>query len=245
MAVSGCESPVQSLLFHSVRLWHTSHPILTVPSPFFAGPIDDIDKRITFFQDDLSSSPKSSHVRLHHTLALVLYRRYTLSNDEQDLETSIHHSIHAILLPFPRSRNIISIFPLLTQALLSRADETKLPRDVACCLKHLHYLRNLSFEGHGITQNEVITSIVSALVLQMKSEPGNAMKCLEEMAVLCLEQLSSNLLGKLRSRPNRVVENFAGAVIDHVFFFFFFFFFFWNQFMCVSGYRTPCSTSCM
>ena len=58
MAVSGRESPVQSLLFHSV----TQPSDTNGPSPFFEGSIDDIDKETTYLQDDLSFLPKSSHV---------------------------------------------------------------------------------------------------------------------------------------------------------------------------------------
>jgi len=181
-------------------------------SPFFTVSIDDIDKDITYLQDTLSSSSQSSHRRVYllETLAMALFARYTLSDDEQDLETSILQSTHAILLPFPLSRNLISTFFHLTQALCHRALGSKLPRDVACCLKYLHYMRNPSFKRLGIMQNKVITLLVCALTLQMELEPRNAMQCLEEMAVLCHEQLSSNVSGP---GINSAVETFAAAVI--------------------------------
>src|SRR5260221_529217 len=71
-------------------------------------------------------------------------------------------------------------------------------------------MRNPSFERLGITQNEVITFLLSTLALQMELEPGNSMRCLEEMAVLYREKLSSNLL---EPELNSAIESFAGAVI--------------------------------
>jgi len=70
-------------------------------------------------------------------------------------------------------------------------------------------MRNQSFEL-GITHNKVITLLVCTLSLQMDLEPGNAMYYLEEMAVLCHEQLSSNVLGP---ELNCAVETFARSVI--------------------------------
>ena len=138
--------------------------------------------------------------------------RYNLSEDERDLETSILQFTHAILLPFPSplSRDIISTFFLLTQALFYRALKSKLPRDVACCLKYLHYMQNPSFERLGIAHNKVITFLVYLLALQMGLEPRNAMQCLEEMAVLCSKQLSLNLFGP---ELNSAVEIFSRVVL--------------------------------
>ena len=70
-------------------------------------------------------------------------------------------------------------------------------------------MRYLSFEHLGTAHNEVITFLVHTLALQMKLEPGNAMQYLEEMAVLCCEQLTSGLSGPVL---NSAVEAFAGAV---------------------------------
>ena len=139
--------------------------------------------------------------------------RYTLSNDERDLETSILQFTHAILLPFPLLKNVISTFFFLTQALCYRSQKSKLPRDVVCCLKYLYYTRSPSFEHIGIAQNKVLTFLVYTLAHQMELEPENAMQCVEEMAVLCCEPLSSKLLGP---ELYDAVECFAGAVITHM-----------------------------
>ena len=74
-------------------------------------------------------------------------------------------------------------------------------------------MRNPSFGPLGIPHNKVITFLVSALGLQMELEPFNAMQCLEEMVVLCREQLSSDLLGP---ELNSTVTTFARAVITHM-----------------------------
>jgi len=58
--------------------------------------------------------------------------------------------------------------------------------------------------------HEVITLLVETLALQMELKPGNAMQCLEEMAVLCREQLSSDLL---EPELHSAVESFAEAVM--------------------------------
>ena len=181
-------------------------------SPFFTGSIDDIDKEITHLQDTLSSLPQSSHRRapLLGTLASTLFVRYTLSDDARDLETSILQSTHAILLPFPLPRNITPTFFFLTKTLFHRALKSKLPRDVTSCLNYLYYMRNPSFERLGTTHNEIIEFLVRTLTLPMELEPGNGMRCLEEMAVLCREQLASN--PKLHS----AVESFAEAVITRM-----------------------------
>ena len=74
-------------------------------------------------------------------------------------------------------------------------------------------MRNPSFGRLGTTHNEIITFLVHTLTLRMELEPGNAMQCLEEMAILCREQLSSNVLGP---EPNTTVESLVEAVITHM-----------------------------
>jgi hypothetical protein len=59
-----------------------------------------------------------------------------------------------------------------------------------------------------------ITFLVHALALQMELEPGKSMECLEEMAILCREQLSSDLLDP---DLDIVVESFSEALLAHMF----------------------------
>ena len=183
-------------------------------SPFFTGSIDDIDKEITYLRDTLFSLSQPSHryAPLHEALAKALFARYILSHDDRDLETSILHSTHAILLPFSLPGNIISAFYFLTQTVSCRALKSKLPSGVACNLKYLYYLRNPTFGHLGIT-HKIVTFLVPTLALQMELEPGTAMQCLEEMTVLCRERLTSGLLGP---ELNRIVESLAEAVIARI-----------------------------
>ena len=192
------------LSFETARL--SSCPFLTVS-------VNDIDRQTTYTQDT-SSLPQSRNQRvsLFETLASASSVRYTLSDDERDLETSILQFTHAILLPSPLFRN--SIFLSLAQALFERARKSRLPGDVACCLKSLYDIRSPSFECLGVSQNKVIELLVNTLTLQMKLEPRSATQCLENMAALCHEQLSDspNVLGPELSGA---VESFAQAVIAH------------------------------
>ena len=168
-----------------------------------------------YIQDILSSLPQSDHLRasLLETLASALFARFAQSDDEQDLEMSILQYTHATLLPFPPLENIISTFLSLTETLSCRALKSRLPRDVACCLKYLYYMRNPAFKRLGTIQNTVISFLIGMLTLQMELEPRNAMRCLEEIVVLFREQLSLNLLGpELKS----AVESFVEAVITRM-----------------------------
>ena len=196
----------------------SGHPRIRLPtkspSPFFVGSINDIDKEITYLRDTLSSlsQPSHRHAPLLEALAKALFARYILSHDDRDLETSILHSTHAIFIAFPLPRNIISAFYFLTQVVSCRTLKSKLLSDVACNLKYLYYLRKPAFGSLGIT-HKIVTFLVPTLALQMELEPGIAMRCLEEMAVLCRERLTSGLLGPELNRV--VVESLAEAVITH------------------------------
>ena len=213
MKVSDRESIAQSLSFYFVTHQSSDTTRLKFLHPFTVS-IDDVDAEITYLQDILSSLPRSNRRRasLLEALARALGVRYTKSDDEQYLEMSILQSTHAILLPSPLSRNIMSTFFFLTEALVCRALksslESKLPRDATCCLKYLYYMRNPSFERLGIIQNKVTKSLGLILALQMVLEPGNSLQYLEETAVLLREQLSSKLFGP---ELNDAVEAFSIA----------------------------------
>ena len=70
-------------------------------------------------------------------------------------------------------------------------------------------MQHPSFERLSIAQNEVITSLLYLLTVQIGLEPRNAMQCLEEMAVLFLKQFSSNLFWP---ELTSAVEIFSRAV---------------------------------
>jgi CHAT domain-containing protein len=190
-------------------------------SPSSTGSIEKIDQEISDLQDDLWSLPRSSHLRiplLSH-LAVKRLNRFTLSDEEQDLESSILQTTHAILLPFPPSieggLGLISTFFLLTEALFWRSHKYREPSDIRYRIKYLHYLRDQSLEDRNVTRNEVTASLVGALAHQVVMEPGNKMQTIEEISVLCRDLLSSDFS---TGKPNLtdVIQRFAEAVCAYL-----------------------------
>jgi hypothetical protein len=189
-------------------------------SPSFTASIEQIDKDISDFQDDLLSLPRSNHRRPAILLSLALIRlcRFLLLHDGRGLETSNLQSICAIFLPFRRSiegrPNLISTFSFLTEALFWRSREYEEPGDVMYCIKYLHYLRDQSVKALGITSNRVTASIVRALAFRVELGPGNVTQGVEEMSILCRELLSSDLSGP---ELNVSVEDYARAVLPYLY----------------------------
>ena len=189
-------------------------------SPSFTPSIEQIDKDISDFQDDLLSLPRSSHRRpaLLSSLALIRMCRFLLLHDGRDLETSNLQSTHAIFLPFRRSiegrPNLISTFFFLTEALFWRSREYEEPGDVMYCIKYLRYLRDQSLKALGITSNRVTASIVRALAFRVELGPGNVTQGVEEMSILCRELVSSDLSGP---ELNVSVEDYARAVLPYLY----------------------------
>jgi len=191
MAVSGRESSVQSLPVHSVT--HQSSKTAGL-------------KLLPSLQVLSMILIEISHI---FKISSLLYRGLVI-DVQLYLRLWPWYYLCAILCPMTSE---ISNFFFLTRALFYRALKSRLPRDAAYCLKYLYFMRNPPFEHLGINQNRILTFLVKTLTLQMELEPGNAMQCLEEMAVLCHEQLSSNLSGP---ELNRAVGSFAGAVMTKI-----------------------------
>jgi len=147
-----------------------------------------IDKHISDGQAFLALLPRPHPLRLF-AVALTWSRRHELSDDERDLDMSILRSTYAIFLPFPlstiggRRPNSIAAFYFLTMALLHRSFKLRRPSDVNNCVKYLRYLQDRSLEPIDVPYNEVLTSLVDALCLQMQLEPGCAMQNVEEMSI--------------------------------------------------------------
>jgi hypothetical protein len=152
-------------------------------------------------------------------LAIIRSVRYTLSDDERDLDTSILLSTHAILLPSILSTvikdgpNLILAFYSLTRTFLFRSLNASRPNDVECCVRYLRYLRDHSLETFGVARDDVTALLVCALSFQPDSEHGNAMQGVEEMSTLCHELLASGLSETKLITP---MESFADAVSVHV-----------------------------
>ncbi|KAI0255293.1 hypothetical protein BJV78DRAFT_756192 [Lactifluus subvellereus] len=117
--------------------------------------ISQLDNDISFFQNVLSSLPRSHPLCPPCTQALAVARsqRYTLSGLKDDLDKSIFHYTDAIFLPLPwdsRCRNTIQLFFYLTDALIHRARRSKQPEDVTCCITYLRYLRGQPLEAYKV-----------------------------------------------------------------------------------------------
>jgi CHAT domain-containing protein len=132
-------------------------------------------------------------------MAVAWSQRYQLSDDERDLDMSILHFTHAILLPFPLSitsgPSLIQFFYILTHTLLIRSIKFGRPGDVDSCVKHLRYFQDRSFEPFNVPYHDVLTALVGALSLQIELDPGyaSAMQNVEEMSVLTRELLASDV----------------------------------------------------
>jgi CHAT domain-containing protein len=145
--------------------------------------------------------------------------RFYLSDEEQDLESSILHFTHAIFLPFPLPIKggpaLISIFFFLMEALFRRSHKYQEPSDVRYCIKYLHYLRDQSLEARGVTRSGVTASLVRALAHEVMLEPGNKMQTIEEISALCCDLLYSDFS---TDKPNLtlVIQHFAEAVYTYL-----------------------------
>ena len=120
-----------------------------------------------------------------------------LSNDDRDLQISNLKSTHAILLSSCRSTdhgtNTISLFFLLTRALFLRAFRSRQPSEIGYCIKYLRYLRGLPIEAFGVAHRDVTLWLVHSLAFLVRLEPENAIQDVEDMSILGLELLSSDL----------------------------------------------------
>jgi hypothetical protein len=172
-------------------------------SPFFTVSIDEVDKKISEVQDIISALPQPIPYACRRAFlasqAILRLRRYDLSKDERDLETSTFQFTHVMFLPFHPSigcsTNPLRDFFFLTEALYHRSCTLKQPEDVSYCLKYLNYFRDPSFEAFGIPRNKVTSLLVLTLAIQQEFNtfnPISAKQDLEEMSILCRELLASN-----------------------------------------------------
>ena len=143
-------------------------------------------------------------------------KRYTLSGQQGDLNESILSFTEAIFLPLPRNAhytelNIIQIFHLLTLAISIRAEGSKQPEDVKCCIAHLRYLRGQWHQVH-IDGLFLAESLVHALAVKVDLELGDMDQDIKEMAGLCDELLNSDLSSNALAGP---IMAFVGVIVAH------------------------------
>jgi CHAT domain-containing protein len=143
--------------------------------------------------------------------------RYELSNQQEDLDKAILHLTESILLQ-PRSTpepkpNIVFAFFNLSVALYQWSNASKQPEDVAYVAKYLRHLRDQPQETLGFPPHHVTTLLVDALASQVKLGAGNLMQNIEEMAVLCRELFTLDMLDDDTSRS---ITRFALTVMSKI-----------------------------
>ncbi|KAH9171555.1 CHAT domain-containing protein [Lactarius sanguifluus] len=160
-------------------------------------PITDTDDYIATAQESLSLYRRSDDRRIIwvHILAMARFTRYRRSRQKEDLDKSILHYTEAILLPpISRARRFLNVVQLLFRlalALLRRSEESQQLEDVKYSIECLRYLRGLALESFNTPRNDVVTTLIQALAVQVQLEASDGTRNIEEMVVLYRELLSS------------------------------------------------------
>ncbi len=125
-------------------------------------------------------------------------RRFSLSDEVDDLNKSVLHLTESILLP-PQSwledgPLILRALFLLAFALWGRSVVSGLPEDAIYAAKYLRHLRDRPHAAFGFP-HLVAGLLVDVLASQVEMKAGNVMQNIEEMTALCHELLTSDLSG--------------------------------------------------
>ncbi|KAH8978916.1 CHAT domain-containing protein [Lactarius hatsudake] len=162
------------------------------------GSIHEIDASITLLEKPLTTLSRSDPRRIPSIVILALERarRYKLSNQSEDCDKLIIHLTELILLQ-PRSwlelgPTILVDFFVLAVALVQRSKASSKPEDSIYAAKYLRHLRDQHHAVPGCPRQTVTAFLVDALAYQVEFGAHNLMQCMEEMAVLCYELLTSN-----------------------------------------------------
>ncbi|KAH8977738.1 CHAT domain-containing protein [Lactarius akahatsu] len=122
--------------------------------------------------------------------------RHTPSNQREGLDETVLHLTKSILLRPPSSLEHGPTTPqalfALAKALLICSDVSKQPRDAIFAATFLFHLRGQPQGAFGVPPHRVTSSLVDALVLQVRLKAENVMKNIGEMAVLYCELLASD-----------------------------------------------------
>ena len=143
--------------------------------------------------------------------------RYTLTDENEDLEDSISHSVEAILSFDPHighDPHIVAAFFSLADSLFRRSHKLKRPGDSRHGLRYFRYLRDQSLGTSHITRGYITTAFAWALANQVQMESIDPMRNIEEIAILCRELLRSDVPDRLLLSA---VETFAKAIHDEHF----------------------------
>ncbi|KAI0298414.1 hypothetical protein B0F90DRAFT_718137 [Multifurca ochricompacta] len=172
---------------------------------------------ITFLQHSLPSFPRFHPMRRTclQTLAMARFVRHHLSDQKEDLDKSITHFTEAIFLSYRSfdmpSLNLVQVFFRLASALLRRAKQFEQLEDATYSTNYLRHLRTLPLESFDILRDEVTTSLVRALAIQVEFRVGDGIRDIQEMVVLCRELLTSD---SSAGYPTNAIIFLAGAVLD-------------------------------
>ena len=122
-------------------------------------------------------------------------RRYTLSQEKEDIEKSILYYTEGILHPFPPSDGPHMAFALfgLATALVLRSKHLGRLEDIKLSVRYFRYLRNSRIRT-TITREMLSQVLVAALADHVRLEAGNATPNIGEMVVLCHELLAEDAL---------------------------------------------------
>ncbi|KAH9165773.1 CHAT domain-containing protein [Lactarius sanguifluus] len=160
--------------------------------------VHEIDSSIADCQQILAILPLSDPLRISYLLFLASRKllRHTQSNQKEDLDKSIFHSIELILLaPHLWLECKSLIFPavlILANALLARSIVSNQPEDAIFATKYLRHLRDQPHATLGFPRHSVTTLLLSALAFLVKLEDSNVAQNIEEMTVLFHELLTED-----------------------------------------------------
>jgi tetratricopeptide (TPR) repeat protein len=162
--------------------------------------IHEIDSFIVDSQQSLSVLPRCHPLRpvSLYSLAAARLDRYQLSKQKEDLDRAILHLTESILLQ-PRyspelKTNILLNFFILSVALYQRSNDSNQPEDVTYAANYARHLRNQPKEAFRFPPHHVTTLLVDVLAVQVKLGAGDLMQNIEEMALLCRELFSLDVL---------------------------------------------------
>ena len=141
--------------------------------------------------------------------------------DYADLEQSILGFTEAVCLTRPSDTcllNIVDTLYFLAHAVSFRAQVSRQPEDVRSCIVYLRYLRGHWPKPPNVLNHFSLTvteSLVRAMAIQVKLDPGDADQDIAEMAELCDELLNSESDTSTDSLV-RLIKVFAGTVDAHL-----------------------------
>ena len=126
---------------------------------------------------------------------MVHFVRSKVSGQKEDLDKCIFYYTKATFFPHlpgeGPSLTILQNFFHLAFALLHRSQAFRQPEDVKCSIEYFRYLRDQP-SSFDISPDQVTTSLVQALGIQVVLGSINVVQDINEMAALCCELLASD-----------------------------------------------------